>query len=324
MVMCWCDGETPGAQTCQQDMTFAECVCNGTSAEGSGTEGPSDPSSSATSESGTGTTAEGSTGTATGASNSDDETAAEGGDTSSSDTSSTDTCTDERYAYYQACLGLADLSPATEFYETCVQACPSAADGCGYAACTTQCSLDTPTPPEAQDCRDLYPECVYAVISEDLDTCYTTCSEQRQACTEGTTCTEEGGSIYACFALHDGCRESCETSGTPSDGWSSASDGSCSGNESAALALCRNATTASDCFASCDTGAPNCGYNDCLASCYSDDYAAEVACESTWEDCPSSNPTCISQCYADEAACITECANVGTCSVARTECLAAC
>ena len=325
MAMCWCDGETPGVQTCEPDMTFAACVCNGTpGADGSGTGGASDPSSSTADESGASTTSDNSTGTATEGSGPDDETSADSGDTSSSDTSSADTCTDERYAYYQACIGLADHSPATEFYETCIQACPSAADSCGYSACTTQCTLDTPTPPEVQDCRDAYPECVYAVISEDLEACYTTCTSQRQACAEGTTCTGDGGSTSACAALHDGCRESCETSGTPSDGWSSASDGTCSGNESLALLLCRNATTVSDCLTGCDAGAPDCGYNDCLADCYADDYAAEVGCESTWEDCPSNNPGCISQCYADEATCITECANVATCGAARADCLAAC
>ncbi|MCR9165972.1 MAG: hypothetical protein ACE37F_25215 [Nannocystaceae bacterium] len=322
MAMCWCDGETPGVQTCQPDMTFAACVCNGTpDADSSGTGASTEPSSSTTDESSASTTAEDAT---TERSGPDDETSTEGSDTSSSDSSSTDTCTDERYAYYQACIGLADHSPATEFYETCIQACPSAADTCGYSACTTQCSLDTPTPPEVRDCRDAYPECVYAVISEDLEACYTACTEQQQACAEETTCTGEGGSTYACFSLHDGCRESCETSGSPSDGWSSASDGTCSGNESLALLLCRNATTVSDCLTGCDAGTPDCGYNDCLASCYADDYAAEVGCESTWADCPSTNPACISQCYADEATCITECANVATCGAARTDCLTAC
>lgn len=323
MVMCWCDGDTPGVQACQPDMTFAACVCNGTPGT-DGSDGGVPSGSSTADENSASTTAEDGTDTTTDGSNPDDETSAEGSDTSSSDSSSTDTCTDERYAYYQACIGLADQSPATEFYEACIQACPSAADSCGYSACTTQCSLDTPTPPEVQDCRDAYPECVYAVISEDLEACYTTCTEQRQACAEGTTCTGEGGSTSACAALHDGCRESCDTSGTPSDGWSSASDGTCSGNESLALLLCRNATTASDCLTGCDAGAPNCGYNDCLAECYADDYAAEVGCESTWEDCPSNNPGCISQCYADEATCITECANVATCGTARADCLAAC
>lgn len=42
-----------------------------------------------------------------------------------------------------------------------------------------------------------------------------------------------------------------------------------------------------------------------------------------WEDRPSNDPECTSRCNADEATCIAECANVGTCGAARTNCLGA-
>lgn len=318
--MCWCDGDTPSVQQCMPNMTFAPCVCDGAMVAGTD---DSTGSISSTGIGGSDVTSEDDSIDDGESSTSVDTTTGTDTSGSSSDTSS-EVCTDDRYAYYLACLGLADNSPATDFYNTCVLACPPTSESCAYSACTTMCSLDTPISPEVQACRDSYPECVYAVVSEAQQTCNETCLTQRQTCAEGTTCTELGGSVSACQALYEGCLESCDENGVPSDGWEIATDGACGGSESLALLYCRFANSASACLSTCAPGLPNCGYQDCLALCYANDYAFQVDCEATWGDCPSSNPACRSQCYIDEAACIGTCVDVAPCANTRSACVTAC
>lgn len=330
--MCWCDGDTPGVQQCIPTMTFAPCVCD--DAMVTGTEDGAGNASMGSS--GVGSSGVGSSGIDGSGTTSDDEGVVDGESSTSNDTTtgantdgstsdtSSDTCTDERYAYYLACLALADNSFATDFYNACVLACPPASESCAYSACTTTCSLDTPVSPEVQACRDSYPECVYAVVSEAQQLCNETCLTQRQACAEGTTCTEQGGSVSACQALYEGCLESCDENGVPSDGWEVATDDVCSGSESLALLYCRLASSPSNCISMCAPGLPNCGYQDCVALCYADDYAFEIGCEATWSDCPSSNPSCRSQCYLDEASCINTCVDVAPCATTRNACVTSC
>lgn len=327
--MCWCDGETPGVQECSADQTFEPCVCDGSAGTGAG-DGSGDAGDDAQTDgnasSGSGNASSSSGNAADGTDTGGSTTGGDNGsvDTGTGDDGPSDACTDERFAFYQACLVLADTSPSTEFYENCIATCPPTTDSCGYAACSQACTLDTPTAPDVQACRDEYPECVYAVASEDELACHTACNEQQQTCNEGATCTGQGGSTTACSVLREGCALSCEDNGVPSDGWEITMDGECSGTENLALLLCRNAVLAGTCFAGCNAAAPDCGYQACYAQCQADDLAAEVPCESTWGDCPSTNPGCRADCYADEATCIVSCVDVSPCATTRTACLDAC
>jgi hypothetical protein len=135
-----------------------------------------------------------------------DGTATTGDDseTSSGTDDEPDTCTDQLYAYYQACLILADKSESQAFAAACTEACPPATETCGYIACHYQCTLDVPEDEDVTACKAKYPLCVYAVTSEATLECRRDCQMDAVACYSHLECEHT-----VCGSAYTECRDGC-------------------------------------------------------------------------------------------------------------------
>jgi len=168
--MCWCDGETPGVQECQPDMTFAGCICDGaasggdsTGAASSGDVASGDASAGSNTASGDETGLSEPSTTTVGQ---DETVGADTGDPVPVD------CTDELFSLWQACRSLAGLNNPSDCGPC------TGGNGCENAACNIDCAEQGNPAYEADvaACDVDYPQCA-GILDQPVDP-YFACTQE--------------------------------------------------------------------------------------------------------------------------------------------------
>ena len=213
-VMCWCDGETPGSQVCQDDMTFAPCVCDDTASSSSTSGGSTslgetsgDPTASTGSSDSATTSAE--TSESTDGTTTDATTSGDTDGTSSSGTTDArpPECTDELYSLWSACRTLASLdnpSPCGPCFE---------GNSCEIAKCNVECKVQGNPGLDAAltGCDIKYHQCegVHDTPQNPYIECITSCSTSLNECNAAAAPDCDPMATNECYAAYSACIEKC-------------------------------------------------------------------------------------------------------------------